>query len=70
MDGRTGLKQQEFEVFTAAKIQVIIWVETACSTVVGYWHFRGPCLPRLHIASWCHNPEDDLNIKTGSEGVN
>jgi len=29
------------------RIQVVIWLVTLCSNVVGYQYFRGPCWPCL-----------------------
>jgi len=37
-----------FEIFTATKIQVVVfWVMTPCSDVVGYQRFGAPCWLRL-----------------------
>jgi hypothetical protein len=35
------------EIFTATKIEVIFWVVTSCSDVVGYHCFGGSCC--LHL---------------------
>jgi hypothetical protein len=40
-----------FEVFTAMKIQVEVWVVMSCSVVVGYKHFGGPCCFHLRYNS-------------------
>jgi len=37
-----------FEVFTALKIQVQLWVVVLRSIVIGCQHFRGPCCFRLY----------------------
>jgi len=41
-----------FEVFTAMKIQIVVfWVVMPCSDVVGYRRFGGPCCLHLHHSS-------------------
>jgi hypothetical protein len=46
-----------FEVFTAMKIQVMVfWVVMLCTVTVGYQHFRGPCC--LHLQGEVHGDEE------------
>jgi hypothetical protein len=47
--GRHG---ERFEIFTAMKIQIVIfWVVTPCSNMVGYQRFGGPCCFHLQITT-------------------
>jgi hypothetical protein len=46
----------KFDVFTAIKIQVVVfWFVAPVSDVVGYWRFKRPCCLHLH-------PEDIGNM--------
>jgi len=58
-----------FEVPVTVKIQVMLYVVTLCSVVVGYQHFGGPYCLHLHTkddggsTAHHHNPEEfNMNI--------
>jgi hypothetical protein len=54
-----------FEVFTAIKIEVMVfWVLMPCSVVVGYQRFGAPCCLHLHcITTRYRNSEHNLKME-------